>query len=277
MTIGVFDSGLGGLTVFRTLRARLPWYDFVFFGDNINAPIGPRSEAEIDAITTGAVRLLLDRGCDLVILACNTACAVSLRRLQEDWLPANAPDKRVLGVFVPMIEAVTGRPWGYQGPPKPALLSRVALFATAATCRTDAFRRELRFRATGLQLEQEPCHGLVDAIEAGDLGEADRLAHGYAEGLLARMPDPQAAILGCTHYPIVEHAFRSALPESCEVLSQPRLVAESLADYLRRHPRFAPGTGQVEMLTSGDPGSVADVARLPLGRPAEFGFVRPPG
>src|SRR6056297_2632108 len=251
MAIGVFDSGLGGLTVLRTIRARLPWYDYVFFGDNGNAPYGPRSAAEIDVLTEAAVDRLFREGCELVILACNTASAISLTRLQEDWLPTRAPERRILGVFVPVIEAITGRPWGYAGPPLPGLMSRVAFFATPATVASGAFRRELAFRATGIEVEEEPCPGLVDALEAGDLGAADRLARGFAERLLARMPDPQAAVLGCTHYPMVEHAFRAALPEGTKILSQPRIVAESLADYLRRNPRFGPGSGELRMLTSG--------------------------
>lgn len=269
--IGVFDSGLGGLTVLRVLRARLPWYDFVFYGDNQNAPYGGRGPEEIHALTLAGVERLFQEGCKLAILACNTASAISLRRIQEDWLPAHAPERRVLGVFVPVIEAVTGRPWGYSGPPLPGLLQRVALFATPATVASDAFRRELRFRASGLEVEQEPCAGLVDALECGDLSAADTIARAAAKRLIARFPAPQAAILGCTHYPMVEHAFRAALPNGTEILSQPRIVAASLADYLRRHPRFGPGTGECKMLTSGDPREVAGGALLPLGQPAEFG------
>ncbi|GMG84743.1 glutamate racemase [Paralimibaculum aggregatum] len=270
MAIGVFDSGLGGLTVLRTIRARLPWYDYVFYGDNLRAPYGPREPEEIYALTRDAVARLFAEGCGLVILACNTASAIALRRLQDEWLPQHAPERRVLGVFVPVIEAVTGRPWGYTGPPLPALLGRVALFATRATVASGAFRRELAFRATGLEVEQEACPGLVDALERADLKGAEAIARAHAAALLQRMPNPQAALLGCTHYPIVEHAFRAMLPAGTEILSQPRIVAESLADYLRRHPRFGPGSGEIRMLTSGDPGAVATGALLPLGQPAEF-------
>ncbi len=271
MAIGLFDSGLGGLTVLRAVRARLPWYDYVYFSDNANAPYGPRAPDDILELTRAGIDRLFAEGCDLVVLACNTASAIALHPLQRDWLPTRAPNRRVLGVFVPMIEAVTGRPWGYRGPARPALLSRVALFATRATVASGAFPRELGLRATGIEIEPMPCAGLVDALEAGDLARADALARGYARRLTVRMPEPEAAILGCTHYPIVAHAFRSALPRRTRILSQPQIVAASLADYLRRHPRFGPGAGEVRMITSGDPAAVSDGARLPLGQPAEFG------
>ena len=270
MAIGVFDSGLGGLTVLRAIRARLPWYDYVYLGDNLNAPYGPRTAAEIVALTRAGVESLFSEGCDLVILACNTASAIALRPLQEDWLPSAAPQRRVLGVFVPVIEAVTGRPWGYAGPPLPALMQRVGLFGTRATVASDAFRRELSFRARAITVEQEACPGLVNALERVDLANAEAIARSHARRLLRRMPAPQAAILGCTHYPIVEHAFRSVLPSGTEILSQPRIVTDSLADYLRRHPRFGPGSGELKMLTTGDPASVAAGALLPLGQPAAF-------
>ncbi|MCL5777281.1 aspartate/glutamate racemase family protein [Limibaculum sp. FT325] len=271
MPIGVFDSGLGGLTVLGALRRRLPGERFVYFGDNANAPYGTRSDPEIIALTRAGIERLFARGCDLVILACNTASAVALRTLQESWLPAAAPGSRVLGVFVPMIEAVTGRPWGYAGPPLPARIRDVAFFGTPATVRSGAFTRELGLRATGLAVREIACPGLVDAIEGGDAEGARRIVGACVDRLMAGGA-PEAAILGCTHYPLVEPDFRAALPPRTRILSQPEIVAESLADYLRRHPRLAStdGPGGVIALTSGDPVRVAAGARRFAGTDLAF-------
>ncbi|MDT8344338.1 MAG: glutamate racemase, partial [Thermohalobaculum sp.] len=168
MAIGVFDSGLGGLSVLGTLRRRLPGEHFVYFGDNAHAPYGVRPDAEILELTRAGIERLFAAGCELVVLACNTASAVALRPLQEHWLPGAAPGRRVLGVFVPMIEAVTGRPWGYRGAPLPARLASVGFFGTPATVRSGAFTRELGLRATGLDVTEIGCPGLVEAIEDGD-------------------------------------------------------------------------------------------------------------
>jgi glutamate racemase len=270
VAIGVFDSGLGGLTVLRALLERLPGQDFVFLGDSANAPYGPRAAQEIHALTRAGVARLFAEGCGLVVLACNTASAVALRALQEDWLPGVAPGRRVLGVFVPVIETLTGRPWGYRGPPLPGRLRRIALFATPATVASGAFRRETLLRASGVRVEQEPCPGLVEALEAHDMAAAEAVVRRRAARLLARCPEPEAAVLGCTHYPIAAPAFRAALPQGIEILSQPDIVAASLADYLARHPRFAGGAGHLRLLTSGEPAGLADAAARLIGRPAAF-------
>ncbi|MEM9148481.1 MAG: aspartate/glutamate racemase family protein [Pseudomonadota bacterium] len=270
MAIGVFDSGLGGLTVLRQLMHRLPDQDFVFLGDNRHAPYGPRSPEEIDTLTRVGVARLFAEECSLVILACNTASAVSLRALQEQWLPTVAPENRVLGVFVPVIEALIGRPWGYRGPPLPARLRSAVLFATRATVASGAFRRETRLRASGVTIVEQACPGLVDAIEHGDTAGSHDLVREAVGKALAQCPRPGAVALGCTHYPIVEHVFRHALPPGTPMLHQPDLVAESLADYLHRHPRFSGGSGRLSLLTSGDPAQIDTAAAAVLGQPARF-------
>lgn len=256
MPIGVFDSGLGGLTVLAAFRAALPGQDFLYLGDNAHAPYGVRPAAEIRALTEAGVAALFARGCELVVLACNTAAAVALRGMQEGWLPKVAPDHRVLGVLVPVIEVLSGRPWGSQAPPGPAPVARVALFATPATVASGAFARELALRATGVTVWSQSCPGLVDAIEAGDAGAAAEAVAGAVAALTALCPDPQQAVLGCTHYPLVEREFAAHLPPGVQILSQPQIAAASLADYLVRHPRFAGGTGRVAFLTTGDPARV---------------------
>jgi glutamate racemase len=267
MAVGVFDSGLGGLTVLDAVARRLPDVPFVYFGDNAHAPYGVRTHDDIFNLTCAATERLWAEGCDLVILACNTASAAALKRMQESWVPR---DKRVLGVFVPLIEALTERQWGDNSPPREVAVKHVALFATPATVASRAFQRELAFRAIGVDVEAQPCGGVVDAIEQGDEILAEALVKSHVEALKRRMPHPQAAILGCTHYPLMQDAFQQALGAEVKVFSQANLVAESLADYLTRHPEFA-GAGEVSrFLTTGDPASVSSKATQFLRRKIAF-------
>ncbi len=266
--IGVFDSGLGGLTILEAFRQRLPEQDFIYLGDNANAPYGTRSPAEVYDLTQRGVHRLFDEGCALVILACNTASAVALHDLQVSWLdPAR---HRLLGVFVPVIEHLTRRNWGDNSPPTHTGLRDVALFATSATVISGAFPRELRFRARDVKVVAQACAGLVEAIEAGDLDGAGGLVRRHVRELLGRLPGPQSAVLGCTHYPLVEAAFRDALPPGTELVSQPELTSASLADYLGRHRRFRGGTGTVRYLTTGDPDAVGRRAQVFTGHPLPF-------
>ena len=267
MAVGVFDSGLGGLTVLGALTRRLPEIPFVYLGDNAHTPYGVRDADDIYALTCAGVERLWAEGCDLVILACNTASAAALKRMQETWVPEN---KRVLGVFVPLIEALTERQWGDNSPPREVALKHVALFATPATVSSRAFQRELAFRAIGVDVEAQPCAGVVDAIEMGDMQLAEALVHSHVEALLRRMPRPEAAVLGCTHYPLVEDAFRDALGAKVEVYSQPDLVAASLDDYLKRHPDML-GAGQMSaFMTTGEPVNVSRKATQFLRRQIAF-------
>ncbi len=267
MAVGIFDSGLGGLTVLDAVTKRLPEVPFVYFGDNAHAPYGVRDAQNIYDLTTAAVSRLFDAGCDVVILACNTASAAALRRMQESWVPA---DKRVLGVFVPLIEALTERRWGDNSPPREVAVQHVALFATPATVRSRAFQRELAFRAIGVDVEAQACGGVVDAIEDGDMILAEALVRSHVDALTRKMPDPEAAILGCTHYPLMEETFQDALGPDVRVFSQANLVAESLADYLDRHPdKLGAGT-ESAFLTTGDPKRVSARATQFLRRPITF-------
>ena len=267
MAVGVFDSGLGGLTVHQAIAARMPDLPLVYLGDNAHTPYGTRTPDDIFDLTCRGVERLWAEGCDLVILACNTASAAALKRMQETWLP---PDKRVLGVFVPMIEALTERQWGDNSPPREVEVKHVALFATPATVSSRAFQRELAFRAIGVDVEAQPCGGVVDAIEDGDEMLAEALVASHVEAHKRRMPYPQAAVLGCTHYPLMEQAFQKALGPGVRLFSQAGLVAESLQDYLRRRPEFAgPGT-RSRFLTTGDPARVSAKATQFLRHPIRF-------
>ncbi|SLN47959.1 Glutamate racemase [Roseovarius albus] len=267
MAIGIFDSGLGGLTVLEGVEARLPDLPLVYYGDNAHAPYGVRDAEDIYNLTREHVYKLWEKGCDLVVLACNTAAAASLRRIQEEGVPDG---KRVLGVFVPMIEALTERHWGDNSPPREVEVKHVALFATPATVSSRAFQRELAFRAIGVDVEAQACGGIVDAIEEGDMILAEALVRSHVEALKRKMPNPEAAILGCTHYPLVKAAFEEALGPDVKVYSQADLVAESLADYLTRHPNMHGEATKSAFLTTGDARRVSDRATQFLRRQITF-------
>ncbi len=267
MAVGIFDSGLGGLTVLDAVTRRLPDVAFVYLADSAHAPYGVRTPDDIYTLTKAAVARLWQEGCDLVILACNTASAAALRRMQEEGLPEG---KRVLGVFVPLIEALTERDWGDNSPPREVAVKHVALFATPATVASRAFQRELAFRAIGVDVEAQACGGVVDAIEEGDMILAEALVRSHVEALKRKMPTPDAAVLGCTHYPLMAETFQQALGEGVKVFSQAGLVAESLADYLERHPDMR-GQGEVsKFLTTGDARRVSDRAAAFLRRKITF-------
>lgn len=268
--IGVFDSGHGGLTVLRALRERLPDQRFLYLGDHGHAPYGNRSSEEVLQLTRRAAEALFAHGCRLVVIACNTAAAIALRRLQQTWLPEAHPDKRLLGVLVPMVEAITGVPWMADvtpsrpaGPPR-----RVAIFATRGTVRSGAYPREVHKRAPEVTVVQQACPRLAAAIEAGrPAPELRALVRGSVLGLRRKLGGwPDAAVLGCTHYPLVADHFRAELNGAVALLDQPALVAESLAHYLERRPEFsAPGSGETLLLTSGDPAVVSDLATRLIG------------
>ncbi|MEM9550319.1 MAG: aspartate/glutamate racemase family protein [Pseudomonadota bacterium] len=266
MAVGIFDSGLGGLTVLTAAQDRLREVDFLYYADSAHAPYGVRDANDIHDLTKQAVQDLWDRGVNLVILACNTASAAALRRMQEAGVPKG---KRVLGVFVPLIEALTERQWGDNSPPREVSVKHVALFATPATVASRAFQRELAFRAIGVDVEAQSCGGVVDAIEDGDMILAEALVRGHVDALKRKMPDPQAAVLGCTHYPLVQEVFQAALGSEVKVFSQASLVADSLADYLDRHPDMI-GNSDGGYLTTGDPRRVSDRATQFLRRNIRF-------
>ncbi|MEO3427312.1 aspartate/glutamate racemase family protein [Pelagibius sp. CAU 1746] len=276
--IGVFDSGHGGLTVLHALTERLPREAFIYLGDHGNAPYGRRSESEIYDLTLAAVERLFAEGCLLVLLACNTASAIALRRLQQNWLPEVAPERRVLGVFVPMVEVLAGVSWrdGTSVPGKVSPDGMVAVFATQRTIHSGAYPFEVGLRAPRMRVVSQACPQLVAAIEAGEPEAVLReLVSGYVAEMLRQTEGrvPEAAVLGCTHYPLVAQLFAEALPGGVQLLDQPTIVADSLAEYLSRHDRFAaaPGdSGRRRFLTTGDPERVSAFASRFFGAPTSF-------
>ncbi|MBE7217336.1 MAG: aspartate/glutamate racemase family protein [Caulobacteraceae bacterium] len=255
--IGVFDSGVGGLTIHRALVDRMPQADFTYLGDQAHAPYGGRPGEEIVDLTRDSCRLLFERGASLVVLACNTASAVALRRLQQTWLPGLRRELgrsvNVLGVIVPTIEAATGRPWASDAwdldperrGEKAEKLDVVGVFATRATAGSRVYEIEISKRRDDVAAFSEACPDLARMIEAGEPREAMAALiaeHVRALSLRVGRP-PDRAVLGCTHYEIVADLFREALAPGTPLIHQPSAVAQALERYLQAHPEYEPGTG----------------------------------
>ncbi len=223
--IGVFDSGFGGLTVLKPIHNRLPQYSTMYLGDNARSPYGIRSQEEIFKFTLEGVRFLFEQGCPLVVLACNTASSQALRRIQQEILPVEYPDRRVLGVVRPASEYLAKHG------------SRVGIIATQATVDSAAYIHELYKLNPMMKVSQEACPGLAGLIEEGkhQASETDFLVKQCTEKLLATDNQIEEVLLACTHFPLVESLFRAHLPESTHLLSQGDIVAASLETYLARH------------------------------------------
>ena len=269
--IGVFDSGLGGLTVLRQLVARFPHADFVYLADHAHVPYGNRPSGEIVDLTRAAVEDLFNRGARLALLGCNTATAVALRRLQQQWLPSSrwTGTHNVLGIVAPTVEAATQMPWAVTSPqyPQKNNTDTIAIFGTLRTVSSGVFPEEIRKRCPKVTVVQQVCSELAGAIEdKRPEAELDRLVAEGVTALLAatqNMP-PHRAILGCTHFPLVEHLFRRHLPPFTRILSQPEIVADSFEDYLARRPHYLAGNegGRLTLLTTGDASEVSAKARV---------------
>lgn len=229
--IGVFDSGYGGLTVLKEIRERLPEYDFLYLGDNARAPYGSRSFEVIYEYTWQAVQALFDRGCSIVILACNTASAKALRNIQQIKLPELHPDKRVLGVIRPSTEELD----------KHTKTKHVGILATEGTIRSNSYQIELAKFAPELVVNQHACPMWVPLVENNQFDTPGGIYFIQNDliQLLGKDPKIDTILLACTHYPILQEQLRRLLPEHIEVLAQGKIVAESLANYLFRHPELA--------------------------------------
>ncbi len=226
MKIGFFDSGLGGLIVLKAVARALPQYDYEFYGDTAHVPYGDRSEVEIYRLTKRGVEQLLQRECALVIIACNTASAETLRRLQDTILVGEWKDRRILGVIIPTVEAMVASKY-----------RQVALFATTRTVDSQKYDRELAKITQTVTLRSEALPSLVPLIEAGKADEARELIVLHTTAM--RAAGIEAIVLGCTHYCLLVESVRNALGgEAGKVLSQDELIPPKLKDYLDRHPEM---------------------------------------
>lgn len=228
MKIGVFDSGFGGLTILEKIRRRLPQYDYIFLGDNARTPYGTRSFETVYAYTLQCVEKLFALDCQMVILACNTASAKALRSIQQNDLPRLAPERRVLGVIRPTVEAVGQM-----------TQSRVVgLVATEGTVRSNSYPLEIAKLFPDITVVSEACPMWVPLIENGEhVGDgADFFVRKYIGELFAKDARIDTLILGCTHYPLMLDKIVRYAPQGVRIVTQGDIVAESLADYLHRHP-----------------------------------------
>lgn len=228
--IGVFDSGYGGLTILSKIREVLPQYDYIYLGDNARAPYGTRSFEVVYEFTLQAVQKLFEKGCHLVVLACNTASAKALRSIQMNDLPKMDADRRVLGVIRPTVESIGDMTQS----------RHIGVLATGGTIKSESYPLEIHKLFPDIQVSGMACPmwvSLVEYNEAQDEG-ADYFIRKYINQLLEKDPLIDALILGCTHYPILLPKIRQYTPEGIQVIAQGEYVAHSLEDYLHRHPEM---------------------------------------
>lgn len=228
--IGVFDSGYGGLTILSQIRERMPEYDFLYLGDNARTPYGTRSFEVVYEFTSQAVRTLFDMGCQLVILACNTASAKALRTIQQIDLPKIDPRKRVLGIIRPTVE--------YLG--DITSTRHVGILATSGTIKSQSYPLEIKKLFPDITISGEACPMWVPLVETGEAASdgADYFIQKHIDRLLSKDDKIDTLILGCTHYPILYDKIRRYTPEHVKIVTQGEYVARSLTDYLRRHPEM---------------------------------------
>jgi len=224
--IGIFDSGVGGLTVTREILRQLPEYQLLYLGDTARMPYGSRSQELIYQFTEQAVDYLFKQGCQLIILACNTASAEALRKIQQEWLPKNYSDRRVLGVIRPVVEEAV----------KISQFGKIGVVGTTATISSNAYVRELQTARPEVQVFQQACPLLVPLIEEGFINrpETIKILRYYIRPLKLNKID--TLILGCTHYHILLKQFRSIAGPQITVFDPAKIVAEKLKDYLAQHP-----------------------------------------
>ena len=282
MAIGVFDSGVGGLTVHRELTRRFPQRDFVYLADQAHAPYGGRGGEEIVELTKAGCERLFEAGASVVVLACNTASAIALRRLQQTWIPGLRErlgrPVNVLGIIVPTIEAATGKPWSFEAEraaegDKVEARAVTGVFCTAATAISRVFEIEIDRRREDIAVFSEPCPGLAGLIELGAPREELKVVvDDHVDALRRRIGrHPDKAILGCTHYEIIAELFASALPAGTVLINQPTAVADALERYFARHPEFELGdSGRRDFLTTGQAGPQSEMVSQFWGAPLAF-------
>lgn len=228
--IGIFDSGYGGLTIFSEIAKELPNYDYIYLGDNARTPYGTRSYDVVYQYTLEAVKKLFDMGCHLIILACNTASAKSLRTIQQHDLPLIDPSRRVLGVIRPSAEVID----------KYTKTNHIGVLGTEGTVISESYLLEINKLFPAIRVVQEACPMWVPLVENNEIGNegCDYFIEKNINHLLQKDKDIDAVILGCTHYPLLLDSIKKYLPSSIHIISQGEIVALSLVNYLKRHPEI---------------------------------------
>jgi len=259
--IGIFDSGYGGLTILNEITKRLPQYDYLYLGDNARTPYGSHSFEVVYRYTLECVHYLFDMNCRLVILACNTASAKALRTIQQNDLPRIDPSRRVLGVIRPTAEIIGSR----------TKTRHVGLVGTAGTVQSQSYQIEINKFFPDITVTAEACPMWVPLVENNeyDTEGADYFVKKHLDNLLTADPDIDMLILGCTHYPLLLKKIVTYLPEKVKPIVQSTIVADSLADYLQRHPdmeRQCTKEGACRFLTTESPEKFADFASIFIGK-----------
>ena len=265
MSIGVFDSGFGGLTVLKEILRVLPDYDYVYLGDNSRAPYGNKSDEVIYNYTRQAVDFLFKSGCELIIIACHTASAKALRKIQQAYLPANHPDKRVLGVVVPVVEEAV----------KLSRYHKLGVIGTAATVGSGVYRKELEKLRSDLEIFQAACPLLVPLVEEGWTGkpEARMILKKYLRPLKEKQID--TLLLGCTHYTLLEKDILRIMGRNVKIVNPAVVAGEKLKDYLVRHEEVEKKlakNGKLVFYTTDDDRKFRELGQRFLGR--EIGEAR---
>ncbi|MDR3642956.1 MAG: glutamate racemase [Candidatus Doudnabacteria bacterium] len=224
--IGIFDSGLGGLVIARAIFKLMPQYDFVYLGDTKNLPYGNRPKKEVYNFTRKAVEYLFKQDCRLVVLACNTASALALRRIQREFLPKYYPDRRVLGVVIPTLEQAD----------KKHSSEVIGVLATEATVDSHIYKKELVKIDPRAKIFEVAAPKLVTLIEQNSLQKAENSLKSYLKPLLSK--NIEALILGCTHYPLLSSEIKKLAGNNVRVVSQTNFIPDKLKDYLSRHPEI---------------------------------------
>jgi glutamate racemase len=229
--IGVFDSGYGGLTVLKEIVQQLPAYDYLYLGDNARAPYGTRSFDTVYQYTLECVKWFFEQGCPLVILACNTASAKALRTIQQNDLPLLDPSKRVLGVIRPTSEIIGNY----------SKTGHVGIMGTTGTVQSNSYLIEIEKFYPAVKATQEACPIWVSLVENNEYESpgADYFVKKHIDQLLKKDADIDAILLACTHYPLLMDKIMQYVPKGISVISQGKIIAESLSDYLERHTEIA--------------------------------------
>lgn len=262
--IGVFDSGYGGLTIYSEIQKLLPEYDYLYLGDNARTPYGTRSFDVVYEFTRQAVCHLFQQGCQLVILACNTASAKALRTIQQVDIPSLDPRRRVLGIIRPTVENVGDL----------TVSRHVGVLATEGTIKSLSYPLEIRKLFPDIEVTGEACPMWVPLVETGEHRSdgADYFVKRHIDNLFARDPEIDTIILGCTHYPLLIDKIKQYIPEGVRIVTQGAAVAESLKNYLRRHPQMealCTKGGTTTFCTTEAGGKFGDRASLFLEYPIE--------
>lgn len=230
--IGIFDSGYGGLTILKEIKKTLPEYDYMYLGDNARTPYGSRSYEAVYNYTLQAVKYLFDKGCHLIIIACNTASAKALRTIQQNDLPKIAPNKRVLGVIRPSVEEIKNL----------TETGHIGILATKGTVSSNSYPLEIEklYRGENLKCVQHACPMWVPIVENNQINTpgADYFLQEDIDAIMRKDSRIDTIILGCTHYPFLYDKIKAMLPKGINVISQGEIVAKSLKDYLKRHPEI---------------------------------------